>query len=56
MIYPIGGLILGVLFGAFRARQKGGNRLDMAQWAAGFGILFAIIGLFVLIFVERSYY
>lgn len=55
MIYPLGGILIGAVLGAFRARRQGGTGLDMAQWAAVYGILFGLIGLFVLIFIERSY-
>jgi len=55
MIYPLAGLILGALVGALRAKSRGGNRLDMLQWGAVTGIILGVIGLFVLIFIERSY-
>ena len=55
MIYPLGGLLLGAILGAVRARMRGGTLLDMLQWAAVFAIIFGLIGLFVLIAVERSY-
>lgn len=55
MIYPLSGLIFGALFGAFRAKARGGNIKDLAQWGIAFSILFGLIGLFVLIFIERSY-
>ncbi|MBS1304178.1 hypothetical protein [Loktanella sp. SALINAS62] len=55
MIYPLGGLLIGALIGVWRAWSNGGNARDMAQWAGSFAILFGIIGLFVLIFIERSY-
>jgi len=54
MIYPLSGLVVGALLGAFRAKRRGGTAKDIAQWAAAFGILFALVGLFVLIFVQRS--
>lgn len=54
MIYPLAGLFLGALFGAFRANARGGKLFDILQWAAAFGILFAVIGMFVLVFIERS--
>ena len=54
MIYPLGGLLIGAVIGAFSARAPGGKGLDMAQWAAVLGIICALIGLFVLIFIERS--
>lgn len=51
---PIIGLALGALTGAMIAKRKGGNGLDMAQYGAGFGILFALIGLFVAIILARN--
>ncbi|MDX8352157.1 hypothetical protein [Cognatiyoonia sp. IB215182] len=54
MIYPLSGLVIGALLGAFRAKRRGGTAKDIAQWAAVFAILFGLIGLFVLIFVQRS--
>lgn len=49
----IGGLILGALIGAGIARGRGGKPADMAQYAAGYGIAFALIGLFATIWLER---
>ncbi len=46
--------ILGALIGALRARAHGGGALDMAQWAAGFAIAFALLGTFATIYIERS--
>ena len=54
MIYPLAGLLFGAAFGAFRARARGGKMLDMLQWGGSFAILFGLIGLFVLVFIERS--
>ena len=54
MIYPLAGLVLGALFGAYRARSRGGSGLDMAQWAAVNAIIFGLIGLFILVFIERA--
>ncbi len=55
MIFPIGGLLLGALVGALRARAKEGSTLDQLQWGAVFAILFGLIGLFILITIERAY-
>jgi len=55
MIYPLAGLLFGAGFGAFRARARGGKMLDLLQWGAAFAIIFGIVGMFVLIFIERSY-
>ena len=56
MIFPLSGLVFGALFGAFRAKAKGGNTKDLLQWAIAFAIIFGLIGLFILIFIERSYF
>ncbi|NNE87715.1 MAG: hypothetical protein HKN27_06530 [Silicimonas sp.] len=37
----------GAILGVITAKRRGGNRLDMAQYAAGFAIAFSILGLFV---------
>ena len=55
MIYPLTGIIAGAILGALRARMRGGKVLDMVQWGAVFAIIFGVIGMFVLIFIERSY-
>jgi hypothetical protein len=49
----IAGLGLGALLGAVVAKRRGGRGADMAQYAAGFGILFGLIGLFATILLER---
>jgi hypothetical protein len=49
----IGGLVLGVLLGAFTAKRRGGKPADIAQYAAVYGIVFGILGLFLTILVER---
>lgn len=38
--------LFGAVLGGFTAKRRGGNRLDIAQYAAGFAIAFAILGLF----------
>lgn len=55
MIYPLSGLIIGAIFGAIRAKMRGGKVTDLLQWGAAFAILFGLVGMFVLIFIERSY-
>lgn len=49
----IAGLVLGAVLGAATAAKRGGKRLDMLQYAAGFGIAFCLLGLFLTIFIER---
>lgn len=48
------GLAMGILVGALTARGRGGKGLDMAQYAAGYGIAFMLVGLFVTILLERN--
>ena len=47
------GVLGGAIIGAVTAKRRGGNRLDMAQYAAGYGIALGLLGLFVTIFFER---
>lgn len=49
-----GFLIIGALGGALRAKKRGGNRLDMIQYAAIFGMIFGLIGLFITIILARQ--
>lgn len=49
----LAGFILGATGGALRARKDGGKPLDMLQYAAAYGILFALVGLFVTIVIGR---
>lgn len=55
MIYPLSGILIGAIFGAFRAKKRGGKMQDLIQWGLVFAIIFGLIGLFALIFIERSY-
>lgn len=55
MIYPLGGLLFGAILGAYRARSRGGNRSDMAQWGAVFAMIFGVIGLFIAVIITRLY-
>jgi len=42
---PILGILAGALLGWMTATRRGGNTLDKAQYAAGFGITGGIVGL-----------
>jgi len=46
--------LVGALVGGFTAKKRGGNRLDIAQYAAGYGMAFAVVGLFVAVFLMRG--
>ena len=50
----IAAFLVGVTGGALRARSRQGNRLDMAQYAATYGIIFAIIGVFITVALGRT--
>ncbi|MFO8126539.1 hypothetical protein [Yoonia sp.] len=54
MIFPLSGLLIGAILGALRAKARGGKGKDMLQWGAVFAIIFGLIGLFVLIILQRS--
>ncbi len=45
--------LIGAAIGALRARKGGGKTLDMVQYGAAFGVIFAIIGLFINIALIR---
>lgn len=49
----IAGLLLGALWGGLLARRRKGSRFDIAQYAAAFAILFAIIGLLATVVLDR---
>ena len=52
-MFVIAGFVIGATMGAMTASRRGGKRLDMAQYAAGFGIAFALIGLFVTLIADH---
>lgn len=54
MIVLAGGLF-GAFWGAWLARARKGSRLDIAQYAAGFAIAFAILGLFATLIIDRFF-
>lgn len=49
----IASLIIGAALGGLTARRRGGKRLDILQYAAGYAIAFTILGLFATIFIDR---
>lgn len=49
----IAGLLIGAATGALAARRKGGRLPDLLQYAAAFGILGALLGVFATIAIGR---
>ncbi len=54
MFIPLAGVLIGAILGGFRARTKGGKLLDILQWGSVYAMIFGVIGLFVLVFIERG--
>jgi hypothetical protein len=52
-VIALGFLVIGAALGAGVARRRGGNRLDMAQYAAGFGVASLVLGLVVTLLLAR---
>ena len=47
------GFLLGASWGAFVARRRGGNRLDILQYAAVHGLLLALLAYIASVFAIR---
>lgn len=45
--------LLGVFIGVRTAKKRGGNRKDMAQYAAGYGIAFVLLGMILTVILDR---
>ncbi|PKP71069.1 MAG: hypothetical protein CVT82_03665 [Alphaproteobacteria bacterium HGW-Alphaproteobacteria-4] len=45
--------IIGALLGYRQAHRRGGNGFDHAQFAAVYGIVFALIGMFATLAIDR---
>ena len=49
----IGLAILGMIIGGLTAKKRRGNRKDIAQYAAGYGMAFLIAGMFLTVIIDR---
>ena len=49
----IAAAILGVCIGAYTARKRGGNKLDIAQYAVGYALAFVVVGLILTVVADR---
>ena len=52
-MFVIGGFLLGGIAGGLRARARGGKTADVLQYAFVHGLIFAIMGLFLTIYLDR---
>lgn len=43
---------IGIALGVFAAKRRNGNRLDMLQYAAGYGIACTIVGVFATLLID----
>jgi hypothetical protein len=46
--------VLGALWGAYVARKRGGNRLDVLQYAAVHGIILALVAIVVTVIFANA--
>ncbi|MEO9682703.1 MAG: apolipoprotein acyltransferase [Tateyamaria sp.] len=46
--------IIGAFVGGFTARKRNGNKLDIAQYAAGYGLAFIIVGMIATVIIDRA--
>jgi hypothetical protein len=50
----LGFALVGAIFGGLLARKRGGKKLDIAQYAGVYAIVFGIIGLFLTVYLSRG--
>ena len=53
MVVVLGMAIIGAVLGALTARKRNGSGADIAQYAAGYGIAFALAGLVLSLVLVR---
>lgn len=46
--------LIGAIFGVLTARRHKGNKLDMAQYAAGYAMAFGIVGMILTVLLDRA--
>ena len=46
--------LIGAIFGGITAKRRGGNKLDIAQYATGFAMAFIVAGLIATVVLERN--
>lgn len=45
--------LLGIIIGVTTAKKRGGNRKDLLHYAAGYGLAFVIVGMFLTVTIDR---
>ncbi len=45
--------LIGILLGAFTAKRRGGKTADILQYAVGYGIAFALVGVILTITLDK---
>ncbi|MGR3551433.1 hypothetical protein [Pseudooceanicola sp.] len=50
----LAGALIGALFGGYRAKARHGRTADILQYAVVHAMLFALIGLFLTLFIHRA--
>ncbi|WP_170414094.1 hypothetical protein [Ruegeria atlantica] len=53
MVVVLGMALLGAILGGLKARKRNGSGADIAQYAAGYGIAFALVGLILSLILVR---
>lgn len=46
--------LLGAIIGGVTARKRKGNRLDIAQYAAGYALAFTVVSMVVAVILDRT--
>lgn len=49
----IAGLLIGAITGAITARRRKGKLADILQYAAGYGLAFALVGMIITVIIDR---
>ena len=50
----LGLALIGAIIGGLTARKRGGNRKDIAQYAAVYGMAFLIVGMIATVLLDRA--
>jgi hypothetical protein len=45
--------LIGAIFGAVTAKRRSGNKLDIAQYAAGYEMAFIVVALIATVVIDR---